>query len=88
MSLNKRGRRGKFRRLSVVTDLSVQVQQIESEYVDPHGDVLCPYILTLSPSEILEWEQLLGGDIIGYGLTVDNEGLDVGVDALGKGIGR
>jgi hypothetical protein len=88
MSLNKSGRRGRFRRLSVVTDLSVQVQQIESENVDPHGDVLGPYILTLPPSEILEWEQLLGGDIIGYGLTVDNEGLDVGVDALGTGIGR
>lgn len=50
--------------------------------MDPNGNVLRSYILALSPTEVLEGEQLLGLQVESDCLTVDDKRLGVRLYAL------
>jgi hypothetical protein len=54
-----------------MTDLSVEIKQIESKEVDSNGDVLRTNVLSLSPAEILERQQFLRFQIIRNSLSIN-----------------
>jgi hypothetical protein len=65
-----------------LTDLSVEIKQVESKEMDSNGDVLCTYILSLPPTEILERQQFLCFQIIRNRLSIDDKRLDALFDTL------
>ena len=64
------------------TDLSVEVEQIESEEMNLDFDVFLLDVLSLSSAELLEWQQPLLLRIPRHGLAIDDERSRSLLDAL------
>jgi hypothetical protein len=64
------------------THLAVQIQHVKRKQVDADGDVLGADVLALTPAEVLEGKELLGGQVERDSLAVDDERLDTILNAL------
>ena len=61
------------RRILNEAHLSVQVQKVEREEMDPDSDILRSYILAFSPTQVLERKELLRLEVKCDSFRVDNE---------------